>query len=550
MWNVSRARRVWYESHGYSSSSVISASPWSINSFRTEFVNLTPNSIYVVTVTASAPDYADKQKSESKVTDPLPITPEYALTLLSVDDESAVIEARSNFDCTLEYTNTIVQHMLRFDPTAGEKNEYRLRIDLTDYDAGEYIVSADVYFSDEYDGVERLFHSRFDNASGQIIDQLSGYVSKTPSNQWRSISDSITISEDPSYMYWFLGFSIESTTGYVWVTKVQVTAPNGDLLIPDGTFPNGHEMVQYEPVRFPELIEIVPYTNQPSEDNSDTSQTDTVAVSKDEPVTITVRELTMSTAYLFTGQFTPTNDAVAAGTREVQYTTTFTMAIEPQPAAIIPNVGIIAFPEVGKESQRLRLNLSTNKKGTVEVSVYNEVEGGPKKFIAITTAAAERESDYFTTGFISPFRVGFGALVPATDYTIKIIKLVDEEGNEFTSDVTLPYRTADVDVVNELTVQAEPLTGQVDDDGAARPGETAFALQIAVTQDSTCLYTVTDSSANEIVSDTAEIEGGDQGKSDRSATAILCSYYLNAKGRLPEARLQVHEGEEKLQKER
>ncbi|AHA54786.1 putative membrane protein [Emiliania huxleyi virus 145] len=145
---------------------------------------------------------------------------------------------------------------LRIEPTAGQKNEYRTEIDLTNYGAGEYILSADVYFSDDFDGVARVTHSRWYDANSQ--DSIFGATSPTPHSQWRSITDSITVSFNPTYMQWFVGFPVESTTGYVWITNLQVTAPNGDLLIPDGTFPNGQNLEQYKPVRFPDLFSIVP----------------------------------------------------------------------------------------------------------------------------------------------------------------------------------------------------------------------------------------------------------------------------------------------------
>ena len=120
-----------------------------------------------------------------------------------------------------------------------------------------------------------------------------------------------------------------------------------------------------------------------------------------------------------------------------------------------PNVGIVALPKVGKESTQLLLNLSCSKKGVAEVHVYNESEGGPVQFINVNTEAADTE--YFNDGFIATDFVAFAALAPSTDYTILIVKLIDEYGERFDSAVTIPYRTADANVVNELTIQAVPL---------------------------------------------------------------------------------------------
>ena len=147
-------------------------------------------------------------------------------------------------------------YSLRIEPTAGQTNSYRLTIDLTNYGAGEYIVSADVYFSDDFDGDVWIAHSRWYSSSGSTT--LEGKTVSTPSSQWRSIVEPKTVSFNPEYMHWFIGYPVRSTTGYVWVTNVQVTAQNGDKLIPDGTFPNGENLGQYDFSAYPDLYSIVP----------------------------------------------------------------------------------------------------------------------------------------------------------------------------------------------------------------------------------------------------------------------------------------------------
>ena len=151
-------------------------------------------------------------------------------------------------------------YLLRVEPTGGDETRYHLEIDLTDYGTGEYTVSADAYFSPDFDGDARILHSRWFSHDGSAIRAIQDDSSLH--SGWRELTEAITISEKPSYMRWFVAFPVQSTRGNVWIKNLQVTAPNGDKLINDGTFPYGRNMRQYIPNRSSERsFSIVPCTN-------------------------------------------------------------------------------------------------------------------------------------------------------------------------------------------------------------------------------------------------------------------------------------------------
>ncbi len=473
---------------------------------------LTPDTTYNCTVVAaSAYPTVTKELTVSTLPQLLP-DPVYALALLSVDDESAVIDARSNFDCILEYSNRpyqlIYETTTSFDVTAenvyldpgggnpvrfqcarGAPCSYECELTFTDIptsvpytslfksgrlDIGLQVLNEVVYSTFEADGTLSRYAWNIGERS-----QFSQFVRL----KWQHDGENVLC---------FLN----------------------DVALPDeqtGTndLPNTTDTFDMRFISSGACRNVRVYGFE----RNYSGDTKTVAVSKDVPAIITVRELATSTAYLFIGHFTPIDDAVAGGTREMQYTTTSTMQVVPQPAATPPNVGIVALPVLGKESVQLLLNVSCSRRGVAEMRVFNETAGGPIKNLAITNEADTGNApapplQHFIAGFTADgFQLVTG-LQSSTDYTIFVVKLYGEDGEAFDSDVSIEYRTADVDVTNELSIQVA-LDDQVGEDGS-RPGETSFSLQMEVTQDSSCSYFVTDPANNEaiVLDGTISVSGG------------------------------------------
>ena len=138
-------------------------------------------------------------------------------------------------------------HALRFDPNAGGgDSEYQLNIlPSTGFLAGRYRLSARAYTSSDYDGSHQLLHARF-MTSGAFADlpvTTGGFP--TARDEWQAVETSINCGDVPSRIEWYLGFPMSHTAGNVWVTDVQITAPGGEQLIPDGSFPGGAHPAAY-----------------------------------------------------------------------------------------------------------------------------------------------------------------------------------------------------------------------------------------------------------------------------------------------------------------
>ena len=377
---------------------------------------------------------------------PAPIGPAYTLTLKDVGENSASVEALATVDCTIRYTNS------KF----GEQ-EATTEIALS----GD--VPATIELTELVADQEYIFEALFVPADEELDDA-------TRSVSYKTLTPPLPT---PEYALTLLSVNDESAV-------IEATS-NFDCTLE--------------------------YSNRLVSDNSDTAPTDTVAVSKDVPAIITVRDLDMSTTYLFTGQFTPADDAIEGAQEEVVYTTAFRMKILEQTSSLNPNVGIVALPVQGKESTHIALNVSTNSLGSAKMLLTDVSDDSVKasKTLSIERSAPEAPAPtpalYFQEGFTAQgFQTISGmAIRKSTTYQISVQQLKDAQNNEYDDGTTILYTTADENVVNELTVQAEPLTGPVDDDGAARPGETGISLQIAVTQDSRVVYNVTDPSQNDVV---------------------------------------------------
>jgi len=377
---------------------------------------------------------------------PAPIGPAYTLTLKDVGENSASVEALATVDCTIRYTNS------KF----GEQ-EATTEIALS----GD--VPATIELTELVADQEYIFEALFVPADEELDDA-------TRSVSYKTLTPPLPT---PEYALTLLSVNDESAV-------IEATS-NFDCTLE--------------------------YSNRLVSDNSDTAPTDTVAVSKDVPAIITVRDLDMSTTYLFTGQFTPADDAIEGAQEEVVYTTAFRMKILEQTSSLNPNVGIVALPVQGKESTHIALNVSTNSLGSAKMLLTDVSDDSVKasKTLSIERSASEAPAPtpalYFQEGFTAQgFQTISGmAIRKSTTYQISVQQLKDAQNNEYDDGTTILYTTADENVVNELTVQAEPLTGPVDDDGAARPGETGISLQIAVTQDSRVVYNVTDPSQNDVV---------------------------------------------------
>ena len=101
------------------------------------------------------------------------------------------------------------------------------------------------FASPDYDGSHQLLHARF-MTSGAFADfpvATGGFP--TARDEWQAVETSINCGEVPSRIEWYLGFPMSHTAGNVWVTDVQITAPDGEQLIPDGSFPGGAHPAAY-----------------------------------------------------------------------------------------------------------------------------------------------------------------------------------------------------------------------------------------------------------------------------------------------------------------
>lgn len=113
---------------------------------------------------------------------------------------------------------------------------------------GTYTLSAMAYASSEYNGDngEGPLHARFFSSSGADIGHTLGGFPNVR-GVWEAVSVAFTATMAPQSLLFHLGYPLGHTAGELVMTDVQVTAPNGQDVLPDGHFPGGAHMATYSP---------------------------------------------------------------------------------------------------------------------------------------------------------------------------------------------------------------------------------------------------------------------------------------------------------------
>jgi hypothetical protein len=125
----------------------------------------------------------------------------------------------------------------------GGNAEYQLNIGSAQLggSTGTWTISATAYVgANVVGGGDQILHTRF-YPGGEV----SGGGWPTARDQWEQISTTVHVAQQPTHMYFYIGYPMGHTAGTVWVTMVQVTRPDGSTVIPDGFLPNGAHIGTY-----------------------------------------------------------------------------------------------------------------------------------------------------------------------------------------------------------------------------------------------------------------------------------------------------------------
>jgi len=130
-------------------------------------------------------------------------------------------------------------HALQFEPTTGE---YELQVPLPRGLNGEYTLSAMVYATPDFNGEEQVLHARF-LPHHQVDVTYGGFP--TVRDEWQRVELKYTVTRGTNGVNWYVGYPMKHTAGRVWVTDLQITEPDGKVLLSDGHFPSGANMATY-----------------------------------------------------------------------------------------------------------------------------------------------------------------------------------------------------------------------------------------------------------------------------------------------------------------
>ena len=177
-------------------------------------------------------------------------------------------------------------HAVRFDagsdPDDGQ-GEYELHVTIPGGVAGTYTLSAMVYATSDFNGAENtvgassgadtwtaysaVLHSRWwptaDNSDNDAAMGTTGGGFPSARDQWEAVSVTFSASTPPGSMVLYVGYPLRHTLGKLWVTNIQITAPDGSGLLSDGHFPGGAHMSTYHAAGSYGTYSIVPSCNVP-----------------------------------------------------------------------------------------------------------------------------------------------------------------------------------------------------------------------------------------------------------------------------------------------
>eukprot|EP00591_Stephanopyxis_turris_P005139 CAMPEP_0195517700 /NCGR_PEP_ID=MMETSP0794_2-20130614/11361_1 /TAXON_ID=515487 /ORGANISM="Stephanopyxis turris, Strain CCMP 815" /LENGTH=2125 /DNA_ID=CAMNT_0040646559 /DNA_START=136 /DNA_END=6513 /DNA_ORIENTATION=- len=133
-------------------------------------------------------------------------------------------------------------------PNSGANGEYEVRVDFTgtvpgeedvapslrhSAPAGEYTIRAQVFITNDWDGVSSLLHSRMFDVNGAAIVAITSGSTSTR-DHWEYIEATIdTGSKVPGSLSVYLGYPMQNDDGYVYISQLTVTDEDGYNWVPN-----------------------------------------------------------------------------------------------------------------------------------------------------------------------------------------------------------------------------------------------------------------------------------------------------------------------------
>ena len=117
--------------------------------------------------------------------------------------------------------------------------------------AGVYTLSGFAKYSADYDGEKVWTHARFFDEEGTDVGHTNTNeepdTAPTAPDEYQYIAQTFHSPVALTSIHWYVGYPGLASRGFRYITRLQITAPDGTALIPDGEFANGGHLDSFEP---------------------------------------------------------------------------------------------------------------------------------------------------------------------------------------------------------------------------------------------------------------------------------------------------------------